>query len=165
MSTAAKQRLIRDYGRICNEKSEHYVAHPTEDDIMTWHALIVGPENSIWEGATLDLILKFPPDYPNKPPSVAFRRAIFHPNVYADGKICLDTLQRAWSPVYDVIGVLVSIQSLLTDPNPNSPANQVAAKLYVDDIEEYNNRVRKCVEESWEMEEIDVWSSKVLLND
>ena len=55
---------------------------------------------------------------------------MFHPNVYADGGICLDILQNRWSPTYDVSAILTSIQSLLDEPNPNSPANNVAAQLY-----------------------------------
>lgn len=74
-----------------------------------------------------------------------------HPNpaVYADGQICLDILQNAWSPIYDVSAVLTSIQSLLCDPNPNSPANSEAAKLFQESKEEYDRRVRLCVEDSW----------------
>ena len=73
---------------------------------------------------------------------------MFHPNIYADGSICLDILQNKWSPIYDVAGVLTSIQSPLTDPNPNSPANTEAASLYVDHRLEYNERVKACVEQS-----------------
>ena len=53
-----------------------------------------------------------------------------------------------WSPVYDVSSILTSIQSLLTDPNPNSPANNTAAKMYTTNYQEYSNRVRQCVEQS-----------------
>ena len=69
--------------------------------------------------------------------------------VYADGGICLDILQNNWSPIYDVSAVLTSIQSLLCDPNPNSPANSEAARMYVDDRREYDKRVAAVVEGSW----------------
>ena len=62
--------------------------------------------------------------------SIRFVSKMFHPNVYADGGICLDILQNRWSPTYDVSAILTSIQSLLDEPNPNSPANSVAAQLY-----------------------------------
>ncbi len=69
--------------------------------------------------------------------------------VYNDGKICLDILQNNWSPIYDVVAILSSLQSLLCDPNPKSPANSEAARLYEENMEEYNKRVREVVEASW----------------
>ncbi len=81
---------------------------------------------------------------------------MFHPNVYANGDLCLDILQNRWyiktnnrSPTYDVAAILTSIQSLLHDPNPNSPANAEAARLFSDSRKEYYKRVRETVEESW----------------
>ncbi|KAG5522392.1 hypothetical protein RHGRI_034541 [Rhododendron griersonianum] len=68
---------------------------------------------------------------------------------YADGSICLDILQNQWSPIYDVAAILTSIQSLLCDPNPNSPANSEAARMYSENKREYNRRVRESVEQSW----------------
>ena len=73
----------------------------------------------------------------------------FLPAVYADGKICLDILQSNWTPIYNVASVLQSIQCLLTDPNPASPANSEAAKLFEENREEYHKKVRACVEASW----------------
>ena len=79
---------------------------------------------------------------------VKFKTSMFHPNIYTDGGICLDILQNQWSPIYDVAAVLISIQSLLGEPNPNSPANGEAARMFVNDKREYNKRVREVVEAS-----------------
>ncbi|KAF3682385.1 Ubiquitin-conjugating enzyme E2 2 [Capsicum annuum] len=68
---------------------------------------------------------------------------------YADGSICLDILQNQWSPIYDVAAILTSIQSLLCDPNPNSPANSEAARMFSENKREYNRKVREIVEQSW----------------
>lgn len=73
---------------------------------------------------------------------------VFFVEVYADGSICLDILQRNWSPTYDVCAILTSIRSLLNDPNPNSPANNEAAKLFLENRRLYESKVRKLVEES-----------------
>lgn len=73
--------------------------------------------------------------------------------VYNDGGICLDILQNQWSPIYDIAAILTSIQSLLTDPNPNSPANVEAARLYQENRREYDRRVSEIVEASWEAED------------
>ncbi|GJN32200.1 hypothetical protein PR202_gb20684 [Eleusine coracana subsp. coracana] len=98
---------------------------------------------------TFKLTLQFTEEYPNKPPTVRFVSRMFHPNIYADGSICLDILQNQWSPIYDVAAILTSIQSLLCDPNPNSPANSEAARLFSENKREYNRKVREVVEVSW----------------
>lgn len=98
---------------------------------------------------TFKLTLQFSEDYPNKPPTVRFVSRMFHPNIYADGSICLDILQNQWSPIYDVAAILTSIQSLLCDPNPNSPANSEAARMFSENKREYNRKVREVVEQSW----------------
>lgn len=72
-----------------------------------------------FEDGTFKLCLTFDETYPNKPPTVKFISKMFHPNVYANGELCLDILQNRWSPTYDVAAILTSIQSLLHDPNPN----------------------------------------------
>ena len=116
---------------------------------MVWQAVIFGPDDTPWDGGTFKLLLEFTEEYPNKPPAVRFISKLFHPNVYLDGKICLDILQNQWSPIYDIAAILTSIQSLLGDPNPQSPANAEAAKMYEEDKREYNKRVRAVVEASW----------------
>uniref|UniRef100_A0A8C1JC49 Ubiquitin-conjugating enzyme E2B (RAD6 homolog) n=1 Tax=Cyprinus carpio TaxID=7962 RepID=A0A8C1JC49_CYPCA len=98
---------------------------------------------------TFKLVIEFSEEYPNKPPTVRFISKMFHPNVYADGSICLDILQNRWSPTYDVSSILTSIQSLLDEPNPNSPANSQAAQLYQENKREYEKRVSAIVEQSW----------------
>ncbi|KAL0450580.1 UNVERIFIED_CONTAM: Ubiquitin-conjugating enzyme E2 2 [Sesamum latifolium] len=73
----------------------------------------------------------------------------FVKSIYADGSICLDILQNQWSPIYDAAAILTSIQSLLCDPNPNSPANSEAARLFSENKRDYNRKVREIVEQSW----------------
>ncbi|NXB49738.1 UBE2B enzyme, partial [Leucopsar rothschildi] len=138
---------------------------PSENNIMQWNAVIFGPEGTpfedgklltfclivfifVWAG-TFKLVIEFSEEYPNKPPTVRFLSKMFHPNVYADGSICLDILQNRWSPTYDVSSILTSIQSLLDEPNPNSPANSQAAQLYQENKREYEKRVSAVVEQSW----------------
>uniref|UniRef100_A0A8C4EB21 UBC core domain-containing protein n=1 Tax=Dicentrarchus labrax TaxID=13489 RepID=A0A8C4EB21_DICLA len=83
---------------------------PSENNIMVWNAVIFGPEGTPFEDGTFKLIVEFTEEYPNKPPTVRFVSKMFHPNVYADGSICLDILQNRWSPTYDVSSILTSIQ-------------------------------------------------------
>jgi ubiquitin-conjugating enzyme E2 A len=99
--------------------------------------------------------MKFSEEYPSHPPEVSFKTPIFHPNVYKNGDICLDILKSNWSPVFDVSNILVSIQSLLNDPNPKSPANGEAAKLFEEDRAEYYRRVRQIIEKNLEADDSD----------
>lgn len=84
--------------------------------------------------------MRFTTEYPHKAPQVKFLTPIFHPNVYPDGRICLDILANEWSPIYDLEAVLTSIRSLLCDPNVDSPANGSAAQLFKNNPEEYEKK-------------------------
>ncbi|KAK1410156.1 hypothetical protein QVD17_36690 [Tagetes erecta] len=149
MSTPSRKRLMRDFKRLQQDPPAGISGAPYDNNIMLWNAVIFGPDDTPWDGGTFKLTLQFSEDYPNKPPTVRFISRMFHPNIYADGSICLDILQNQWSPIYDVAAILTSIQSLLCDPNPNSPANSEAARLFSENKREYNRKVREVVEQSW----------------
>ncbi|KAI4343847.1 hypothetical protein L6164_011148 [Bauhinia variegata] len=149
MSTPARKRLMRDFKRLQLDPPAGISGAPQDNNIMLWNAVIFGPDDTPWDGGTFKLTLQITEDYPNKPPNVRFVSRMFHPNIYADGSICLDILQNQWSPIYDVAAILTSIQSLLCDPNPNSPANSEAARLFSENKRDYNRRVREIVEQSW----------------
>ncbi|KAI4834820.1 ubiquitin-conjugating enzyme E2 [Plasmodium brasilianum] len=149
MSNLAKKRLIRDFRKLQVDSPYGVSGSPIGNDIMKWRAVIFGPADTPWEGGTFQLELLFGNEYPNKPPKVKFLTKMFHPNIYMDGNICIDILQKHWSPIYDISAILTSIQSLLSDPNPNSPANQEAALLFVENRIEYNRRIKNCVKESF----------------
>eukprot|EP01088_Endostelium_zonatum_P000551 TRINITY_DN1079_c0_g1_i1.p1 TRINITY_DN1079_c0_g1~~TRINITY_DN1079_c0_g1_i1.p1 ORF type:complete len:153 (+),score=29.85 TRINITY_DN1079_c0_g1_i1:111-569(+) len=150
MSTPSRRRLMKDFKRLQTDPPAGISGSPLENNIMIWHAVIFGPDETPWEGGTFKLKLTFSEEYPNKPPEVVFLSKMFHPNVYGDGSICLDILQKHWSPIYDIAAILTSIQSLLSDPNPDSPANAEAARLFQENKREYNKKVKEIVEQSWE---------------
>ena len=153
MSTPARRRLMRDFKRLQSDPPSGVSGAPEETNILKWNAVIFGPEDTPWDGGTFRLSLEFSEDYPNKSPTVKFLSKMFHPNVYNDGSICLDILQNKWSPIYDISAILTSIQSLLCDPNPNSPANSEAARLFQENKREYDRKVKEIVEKSWEDDE------------
>lgn len=140
--------MIKDLQKMSQEGENGITASPVENSLFEWNAFIEGPENTIWEGGLFELNLTFSEEYPTKPPQVKFVSKLFHPNVYNDGRICLDILQNQWSPIYDVWAVLTSIRSLLGDPNPNSPANSEAANIYNTNKMEYERRVKQVVDMS-----------------
>ncbi|SCV01043.1 LAMI_0G08988g1_1 [Lachancea mirantina] len=150
MSTPARRRLMRDFKRMKEDAPPGVSASPLPDNVMVWNAMIIGPADTPYEDGTFRLLLEFDEEYPNKPPHVKFLSEMFHPNVYANGEICLDILQNRWTPTYDVASILTSIQSLFNDPNPASPANVEAATLFKDHKSQYIKRVKETVEKSWE---------------
>ncbi|KAF3949335.1 hypothetical protein CMV_024785 [Castanea mollissima] len=110
MSTPSRKRLMRDFKRLQQDPPAGISGAPQDNNIMLWNAVIFGPDDTPWDGGTFKLTLQFTEDYPNKPPTVRFVSRMFHPNIYADGSICLDILQNQWSPIYDVAAILTSIQ-------------------------------------------------------
>ncbi|EFJ08360.1 ubiquitin-conjugating enzyme 1, E2-like protein [Selaginella moellendorffii] len=152
MLSSAQLRLMSDLKAIQQEPPEGCSASPQgEENLFVWGATVFGPDETPWEGAILPLRLTFGEHYPAKPPRVRFTSEVFHPNVYSDGALCMDIIQDAWSPCHNVSTILTSIQSLLTDPNPASPANPEAAHMYQNDLQAYNRRVRQCVRKSLEI--------------
>lgn len=144
--TEATKRILHDLRQISKECPEGISASPDGDDLMNWTCVIFGPDDTIWEGGIFQLKMTFTEEYPIKPPKVMFITKMFHPNIYVDGRICLDILQNNWSPTYGVIAILSSIQLLLNEPNSSSPANGEAADLFDRNKREYDRRVKECVE-------------------
>jgi ubiquitin-conjugating enzyme E2 A len=117
-----------------------------------WDAVIYGPDNSDWEGATLLSEIHFPAEYPDKPPRVYIKtRHMFHPNVSSsDGYFCLKMFySEHWRREYNVITVMATIQAVLVCPNPDSPNNSNAASLWRKDRSAYARQVRAAVRSSW----------------
>lgn len=142
MTTPARRRLMRDFKRLISEPLHGMTGAPICDNIMEWNAVIFGVEDTPFEDGTFKLSLTFSELYPHKPPDVRFVSEMFHPNVYRYGRICLDILQKNWSPTYDVSAILTSIQSLLNESNPNS----IAAQLYKENRNEYEKHVKESVQ-------------------
>ena len=115
---------------------------------MLWNAVICGPKETPFEDGTFKLNIQFSEEHPKKAPVVKFLTKIFHPNIFEeDGQVGLDS---HWSPAFDISTILVSIQSLLREPNLISPpANKLAARLLRENKREYLKRVKLCVNHSW----------------
>nr|XP_038954756.1 ubiquitin-conjugating enzyme E2 D1 isoform X2 [Rattus norvegicus] len=121
----------------------HCSAGPVGDDLFHWQATIMGPPDSAYQGGVFFLTVHFPTDYPFKPPKIAFTTKIYHPNINSNGSICLDILRSQWSPALTVSKVLLSICSLLCDPNPDDPLVPDIAQIYKSDKEKYNRHARE----------------------
>jgi ubiquitin-protein ligase len=145
-----QRKLLRELKAIHQEGRNDYSVRVVENNIAKWNVVLLGPTQTTWDGAVLHLTIEFPLQYPISAPDVRFTGVIpFHPNVYGNGKICLDLLQHNWSAAYGIDGVMTALQALLQSPNSASPANSVAAELFEKNNAEYRRRVRKCVESTW----------------
>ena len=103
----------------------------------------MGPTDSPYQGGVFFLSIQFPTDYPFKPPKCVFTTRIYHPNINSNGSICLDILQKQWSPALTVAKVLLSICSMFDEPNPDDPLVPEVARLYKMDRKKYNNLARE----------------------
>lgn len=128
----AAQRLQKELMELMMSGVEGISAFPDNDNLFQWIAAIQGAAGTAYEGLEYQLLMKFPDNYPFEPPVVTFLTACFHPNVDTVGNICLDILKENWSAVYTASNVLLSIQSLLDNPNNASPLNSNAAGLWKD---------------------------------
>lgn len=130
-------RIQRELREIIKEPPANCSAGPAEDDMYNWEATIFGPADSPYQGGLFTLSICFPNEYPFKPPSIKFKTRIYHPNINRNGAICLDILKTNWSPVLTISKVLLSICSLLTDPNPDDPLVAEIARIYKQDRAQY----------------------------
>ncbi len=130
LPAGAAVRLAREADEWHRTPPSHCTAGPCGDDLRKWKATLTGPEGSPYEGGVFYLDITFPQDYPFKPPNVVFTTRIFHCNVSGRGEICLDVLKDRWSPVLTLSKVLLSICSLMDDPNPSDPLSMEAADAF-----------------------------------
>ena len=140
---ATKNRLQKEYEDFQNDPPTNCSAAPIDGDIYKWEAVIYGSTGSVYEGGIFNLMIEFPQNYPFKPPKVKFTTKIYHPNINLGGGICLDILKDNWSPALTISKVLISICSLLTDPNPDDPLVPEIADIYVKNRLQYDLTARE----------------------
>merc|ERR1711967_44082 len=127
MSGQLPRRIVKETQRLMQEPPPGISATPYEDNLRYFNVIIAGPQSSPYEGGIFKLELFLPAEYPMVPPKVRFLTKIYHPNIDKLGRICLDILKDKWSPALQIRTVLLSIQALLSAPNPDDPlANDVA---------------------------------------
>ncbi|KAJ7379449.1 ubiquitin-conjugating enzyme E2 N [Desmophyllum pertusum] len=134
MSGGLPRRIIKETQRLIAEPVPGIKAEPHEENARYFRVSIVGPRETPYCGGKFKLELFLPEEYPMAAPKVRFMTKIYHPNVDKLGRICLDILKDKWSPALQIRTVLLSIQALLSAPNPDDPlANDVAEQWKVDE--------------------------------
>ncbi|KAJ6216008.1 hypothetical protein RDWZM_010508 [Blomia tropicalis] len=162
MALSALRRLMSEYKQLTLNPPEGILAGPiSESNFFEWEAYITGPESTVYEGGVFTARLTFPADYPLSPPKMQFICDMFHPNVYPDGRVCIsilhapgedplgyESISERWSPVQSIEKVLLSVVSMLAEPNDESGANVDAAKMWREDREQFKLIADKIVRSS-----------------
>lgn len=144
MASSAVRALALEYKSLQEEPVEGFrVKLLNDDDLFVWEVALFGPPDTLYQGGYFKAHLKFPTDYPYNPPSVRFLSKVWHPNVYENGDLCISILHppvddpqsgelacERWNPTQNVRTVLLSVVSLLNEPNTFSPANVDASVMY-----------------------------------
>ncbi|OIW25901.1 hypothetical protein CONLIGDRAFT_512084 [Coniochaeta ligniaria NRRL 30616] len=141
-SQNAAKRLQTELMQLMTSPAPGVSAFPSADgNLLAWNATIEGPADTPYADLTFKLSFEFPSNYPYAPPTVLYKTPIYHPNVDFSGRICLDILKDKWTPAYNIQSVLLSLQSLLGEPNNASPLNGEAAELWDKDPTLFKTKV------------------------
>jgi len=154
--------LANQYRSILAEPVEGFTVELADDSsLYEWKVFIEGPKDTCYEGGVFQLQLSFPKDYPMAPPTLKFLSDFWHPNVYTDGKVCMSILhppgedamsgelaRERWLPTQSVTTIILSLLSLLNDPNCSSAANVDASVEWRDRRKAYIAKCKKLVEKA-----------------
>ncbi|XP_057565256.1 ubiquitin-conjugating enzyme E2 D3-like [Hippopotamus amphibius kiboko] len=134
----ALKQIKKELSDLAHFPPAQFSAGLVEDDMFHWQATIMEPNDSPHQSSVFFLTIHFPTDFLFKPPKVSFTTRIYHPNINTNGIICLDILRSQWSPALSISKVLLSICSVLCDPNPDKPLEPEIAWIYKTDRDKYN---------------------------
>ena len=138
-----KHRIQKEIEEFKNDPPIGCTGAPIDDyKIDKWNATIIGPSESPYSGGIFKLEITLHEKYPFIPPKIRFITPILHPNINSAGSICLDILTKNWSPALTVSKTLLSISSLLLEPNTDDPLDKSAATLYKNNREKFNKLAR-----------------------
>lgn len=143
MSVNAVRRIIKELKMIGDSsQTDHinqmYTVGPSDpDNFMHWEGYIYGPKDTPYYTGIFKITIDFPEQYPFSIPIIKFQTKIFHPNISTDGLICCSVLKDDYSPALSISKILLSIISLLNDPNPDDPLNTEAGTIFKNDKYRY----------------------------
>ena len=141
----SKKRIEKELEEFQKDPPLGCSGGPLNNNIYLWEAVLIGPKDTPYSGGIFRLIIEIPSNYPFKPPRIKFQTPILHPNINNSGNICLDILNTRWSPVLTISKTILSISSLLNEPNPKDPLNKKIADIYLQDKNKFNRLVRNHV--------------------
>lgn len=114
-SKQALKRLTKEYKLIVQNPPPYITARPNEDNILEWHYVIDGPEDTPYAGGQYHGTLTFPSDYPYKPPAI--RMITPNGRFKENTRLCLsmsDYHPDLWNPSWSVSTILTGLLSFMT---------------------------------------------------
>jgi ubiquitin-conjugating enzyme E2 D/E len=143
-SNPALRRIQKEYKDLQKDCPANTAIAPiSEDDMFKWQATIMGPDETPYSGGLFFLRIKLPEEYPFKPPIVQFATKIYHPNINANGGVWIDILQHNWTPALTIDKVVLSVCSLLSDPNPDYVFDSEIGTLYKENKAKFDQTARE----------------------
>jgi ubiquitin-conjugating enzyme E2 N len=115
------KRIEKEFISIINDPIPNIFVEKSDSNSREFFILMNGPNETPYENGKFKLEMFLPENYPMNPPKIRFLTKIYHPNIDRIGRICISTLKNEWTPALQIRTVLLSIQSLLSDPNINDP--------------------------------------------
>ncbi|KAL6751694.1 ubiquitin conjugating enzyme [Haematococcus lacustris] len=108
---------------------------------------VPGPKDTPYEGGEYEVDIDLDDQYPFVPPRMRFVTKVWHPNISSQsGAICLDILKDQWSPALTLKTALLSLQALLSSPQPDDPQDAVVARQYINERPVFDRTARHWTE-------------------
>jgi len=159
MASVATKLLQQQFKRLLTDPVEGFACElPDDSNLFDWKIYLEGPKETMYAGGVFQLAMTFPTEYPMAPPELRFISDFWHPNVYPDGKVCISILhppgedemsgelpEERWLPTQTVPTILLSVISLLSDPNFSSPANVDASVQWRREIDSFKHKIASLV--------------------
>jgi ubiquitin-conjugating enzyme (huntingtin interacting protein 2) len=162
MTSNRLRRIAKELADIQSDTASKIFCEAADGGADLSHLLasFPGPPDTPYEGGTYRVDIKIPAEYPFRPPIMQFKTKLWHPNVSSQtvcicradiileanmiqGAICLDTLGTAWSPVLTIKSALLSLQSLLSTPEPKDPQDAEVASMLMKNPEQFQRVARE----------------------
>ncbi|KAJ1550868.1 NEDD8-conjugating protein ubc12, partial [Nowakowskiella sp. JEL0078] len=118
------------------------LSYPNPDD-TTFSVLTITPDDGFYKGGCFKFTIKVGTNYPHEPPKVLCTQKIYHPNIDLEGNVCLNILREDWKPVLNLNSVLMGLQFLFLEPNPDDPLNRDAALVLNQNRKTFETNVLK----------------------
>jgi ubiquitin-conjugating enzyme E2 R len=159
MTDAAAKLLQQQFKKLMTDPVEGFAPEiPDDSNLYNWRIYLEGPKDTIYEGGVFQLNMSFPRDYPMAPPELRFISDFWHPNVFPDGKVCISILhppgedemsgerpEERWLPTQSVATIMLSVVSMLNDPNFSSPANVDASVQWRKDMTGFKRKIKEII--------------------